>query len=383
MPLIILGIVAESQKNTYLGIITVVGLLLAMIVQPLAGAVSDRTNLKWGRRRPYILIGTVLTIVCLLVLGKVDSVVAVLIVYCLIQIFANTAHGPWQGLIPDMVPENKKGLASGVKGLIEILGAIGGIYLVGRLVSNAPANDVNQGIFISLCILALVMAVCMIITIITVKEHPPEKRVEVSLADSFRSTFLMDFRKDRSFIYYLISRLIFLLPLMVLRMYGLFFISDISEITDPAAVVADLTIIIGIFLIIVVYPAGYLADKIGRKIIIIIAGLVGAVGVCIMIFLHSYIWILVGGAFIGIANGSFMSASWAMATDQVNKGEEARYMGLTNLATAGAGILAAGGGPAIDWINRMTPGLGYQIILGLCIILLIAGTGLVLKVKTR
>ena len=383
MPLIVLGLVAESQKNTYLGLITVVGLFLAMIVQPLAGAISDRTGLKWGRRRPYILAGTILAVICLLVLGKVDTVVAVLIVYCLLQVTTNMAHGPWMGLIPDMVPENRRGLASGVNGLIEILGAIGGIYVVGMLVSGSPAGESNAGIFISLGVLAAVMAVCMIITVITVKEHPPETKPEVSLLSSIRNTFRIDVKTDKSFIYFLVSRLVFLLPLLVLRTFGLYFISDIPEITNPAKVVADLTIIIGVFLVLVVYPAGYLADKIGRKIIIIIAGLVGCVGVGILIFLHSYAWILVGGTFIGIANGSFMSASWAMATDLVNKGEEARYMGLTNLATAGAGIVAAISGPAIDWINKMSAGLGYQIVLGACILLLLISSLLVLKVRTR
>jgi Na+/melibiose symporter-like transporter len=383
LPLIVLGIVAESHKNTYLGIITVVGLLLAMVVQPLAGALSDRTNLKWGRRKPYILAGTIAAIVFLVALGKVDTVAGVLVVYCLLQIAANTAHGPWQAFIPDMVPEDKRGLASGVKSLIEILGAIGGIYLVGMLVSGNMGNGENPGIFISLCVLALVMAICMIFTVTTVKEYPPQGKIEVSLAQSMRNTFRIDLKTDKSFIYFLISRLFFLLPLLVLRTFGLYYIGDITGITNPAAVVADLTIIIGIFLLLVVYPSGYLADRIGRKVIVMTSGLIGAVGVAIMIFFHSYVWIMVGGAFIGMANGSFMSASWAMATDLVTKGEEARYMGLTNLATAGAGIVAAVSGFAIDWINEMSTGLGYQIILGICIVLLVISTLLVLKVKTR
>jgi Na+/melibiose symporter-like transporter len=381
MPLIVLGMVAESSKNTYLGIITVIGLLLAMIVQPVMGAISDRTNLKWGRRKPFILAGTIASVVFLLILGKVEGIVAVGIVYCLLQIATNTAHGPWQGYIPDMVPEEKRGIASGVKSLIEILGAIGGIYFIGMLVSRDTSSGYNQGIFLSLSLLALIMAICMIITVTTVREPVPERKVEGSVINSLRNTFRIDLKTDKSFIYFLVSRLIFLLPLLVLRTFGLYYISDIPEITNPVKVVADLTIIIGIFLVLVVYPAGYLADKIGRKAIVIASGLVGVIGVGIMIFLHSYTWILVGGAFIGVANGSFMSASWAMATDLVNKGEEGRYMGLTNIATAGAGIIAAFSGPVIDWINEMSSGLGYQIVLGACIVLLLGSTLLVLKVS--
>src|SRR4030066_227292 len=57
LPLRLLDFVAESQKNTYLGLLTLSGLLLAMAVQPIAGAISDRSGFKWGRRRPFILVG--------------------------------------------------------------------------------------------------------------------------------------------------------------------------------------------------------------------------------------------------------------------------------------------------------------------------------------
>jgi len=69
LPIRLLDFVAESQKNTYLGLLTFVGLLLAIAVQPIAGAISDRSSFSWGRRRPYILIGTVLVVIFLPGLG--------------------------------------------------------------------------------------------------------------------------------------------------------------------------------------------------------------------------------------------------------------------------------------------------------------------------
>ena len=57
LPLRLLDFVAESEKNTYLGILTFTGLMLAMVVQPIAGAISDRSGFSWGRRRPFILLG--------------------------------------------------------------------------------------------------------------------------------------------------------------------------------------------------------------------------------------------------------------------------------------------------------------------------------------
>jgi MFS family permease len=65
LPALLLQFVPDSLKNTYLGSLTFVGLILAMVIQPLAGAFSDRTHSRWGRRRPWILAGTLFSLVFL------------------------------------------------------------------------------------------------------------------------------------------------------------------------------------------------------------------------------------------------------------------------------------------------------------------------------
>ena len=92
---------------------------------------------------------------------------------------------------------------------------------------------------------------------------------------------------------------------------------------------------------------------------------------------------MLAGALLGIANGGFMSANWAMATDLVSKGEEARYLGLTNLATGGSCAVAAFAGPIIDLLNVYGANLGYQIVMLSCIIFSVVSSLLVLKIKTR
>jgi len=58
-------LVPAASKNAYLGLITFAGLIVAMLVQPFAGALSDRSTLRWGQRRPFILLGTVLGLIVL------------------------------------------------------------------------------------------------------------------------------------------------------------------------------------------------------------------------------------------------------------------------------------------------------------------------------
>jgi MFS family permease len=86
LPLSLLDFVAESQKNTYLGLLTFAGLILAMAAQPIAGAISDRSGFRWGRRRPYVLLGILAGILFLAGIGLAGSFAILLITYCLLQI---------------------------------------------------------------------------------------------------------------------------------------------------------------------------------------------------------------------------------------------------------------------------------------------------------
>jgi len=383
MPLLVLNFVAESQKNTYLGIITFLGLVLAMIVQPLAGSVSDRSTFTWGRRRPYILLGSILSILLLMSMGLANSLIAVLLIYCLLQISSNIAHGPWQGFIPDLVPDNKRGIASGVKGIVELLGAVVGIQLVGYFLSQRFVADEATKQFLALGIIAIIMLGAMLATILTVKEKPGLGGTKFSIVQTLHNTFRIYVKTNTSFVFFLLSRFLFLMPLIVVRTFGLYFLKDVLEIADPVAMTSDLMVVVGVAILVVVYPAGHLADRIGRRPIVIASGLIGALGFAILLLFHTYSYIMLAGALLGIANGGFMSASWAMATDLLTKGEEARYLGLTNLATGGACAIAAFAGPIIDLLNVYGANLGYQIVMLSCIIFSVVSSLLVLKIKTR
>jgi MFS family permease len=109
---------------------------------------------------------------------------------------------------------------------------------------------------------------------------------------------------------------------------------------------------------------------------------IGAVGFLIIILSHSYTGILIAAGFLGIALGAFTSTNWALATDLVPKGQEGRYLALANVATAGGAALARLMGPVIDYFNNsVSAGLGYQVMLFICLGLILLGGLLLLKVQ--
>jgi MFS family permease len=379
----LLDFVPATQKNTYLGLLTFAGLILAMLVQPIAGAISDRWGFSWGRRRPYILVGTALLILLLPGIGLASSFTALLVVYCLLQISSNTAQGPFQAFIPDLVPRGKRGVASGVKSLLEVAGGLVLVRLIASLMGRYFAGEGSLWLWSSLTLLDVVLLGALLATILTVKERPWAGGPPLSLLPTLYKSFKIDVKASPGFVTFLVSRLLIIMAVATLQTFALYFLIDVVEITNPTAVTSDLLIVGGICLIGVAYPAGWLSDRIGRRPVVVSSGFLGALGILLLFLIHNYSAIMLSGALLAISGGAFFSSNWALATDLVPKGEEARYLGLTNLATAGGAALARLIGIAIDPLNAHSPGLGYKVMLGACFIYFVAGSLLLLKLKGR
>ena len=378
----LLDFVAKTQKNTYLGLLSGTGLILAMIVQPIAGASSDRSGFSWGRRRPYILLGTILALLFLPGIGFCGSYAALFVVYCLLQASSNTAQGPYQGFIPDLVAKERRGLASGVKSLLEIVGAIALVRLIAPFMDRYMAGEGSSWLWLTLAAPAILLLAAMLATVIMVKERPGAGGAKLPFLPALYKSFKIDAKARTDFIWFLVSRLLVLMAFAILQRFALYFLMDFVGITSPAEVTADLLIVVGICMVVAVYHAGRLSDRVGRKPIAVFSALLGALGIAALFFSRSYGQIIFCGGLLGIASGAFMSTNWALATDLVAEGEEARYLGLTNLATAGAAALALFSiGPAIDFLNTYSLNLGYSVMLLVCFICFVAGAGLLMKIK--
>ncbi|MBA7706297.1 hypothetical protein ES703_115149 [subsurface metagenome] len=380
----LLDFVAESQKNTYLGLLTFTGLVVAMAVQPVAGAISDRSGFSWGRRRPYILLGTIATIFFLSGIGTCGSYAAIFIFYCLLQASSNTAQASYQGFIPDLVPDGKRGIASGVKSLLEIVGGVALLYLLALFMDRYRVGEGDSWLWLALGILAIVLLGALLATVLTVKERPGAGGAKPPLLPTLYRSFKIDVRANRDFILFLVSRLFIFMAFTTLQTFALYFFMDVVGVADPATAVARFSIVAVAGMLVAVYPAGRLSDRVGRRPIVVTSGLLGALGISIIfLFQHSHMLIMLGGGLVGISFGAFLSTNWALATDLVAKGEEARYLGLTNLATAGGAALARLIGPVIDFFNAYSSGLGYQVMLLACFIYFVVGSLLVIKIKLR
>jgi MFS family permease len=381
LPLRIQELVGEGQKSTYLGVVTFTGLVVAILVQPIAGAISDRSGFSWGRRKPFILAGILATLVMLMGLGAAGSFAAIFILWGLAQMSMNTAQGPFQAFILDLAPESKRGLASGVKNLLEIAGGVALLRVIGQFMGHYSRSNGSGWLWLSIGVLGLVLLITLAITLLTVKEKTGSGGLDLPWSRIFYQAFRIDVKANSGFILFLVSRLLFIMALTTLQTFSLYYFQDVVKISNPAEVTADLVTAVGIAMLVIVYPAGRYSDKIGRKPILMASGGLAAVGVLLIFFYHALSLILFAGSLIGLAAGAFLSTNWALATDLVPKEEAARYLGLTNLASAGGGALARLIGPLIDLFNRRGEGMGYTLMLGACFLYFITGAILIWRIK--
>jgi len=395
LPLRIADFIPVGKQATYLTLLTVPGLLLAIATQPIAGAFSDRSGLRWGRRRPFILIGAIATLSFLPGIGLAGRLSILFAIYYLLQISANTALGPYLAFIPDLVPEGKRGRVSGVKGLLEIAGAGVAIWLIGNLMGNYSTGEGGWWLWLSLGILAALFLSTMIATVVTVKEKPGAGADKLpSLSTLYRSfridikatlyrSFRIDVQANPDFIRFVLSRLFFIIPLTAFQAFGLYFFRDYFGVANPSAVMGNFTLVSSLCMVGMVYPAGFLSDRFGRKPIALTSGLIAALGMGLLFFFRSYEFILIAAILMGIGFGGLWASNWALATDVVPKDEAGKYIGLTNLASAGGSALARLQGPMIDFFNARRFGLGYTAMLTTSFTSLIVSSALLWRIKKR
>jgi MFS family permease len=382
LPRLILGLVPEGHRGTALAVLSALGAVVAILVQPAAGALSDRCQVRWGRRKPFMVAGTLGDLVCLLGLALAGSYGALIIPYCALQICSNTAEGAYQGLLPDQVPSADRGRASGYYGLAVFIGTAIGFLLTGTLIAIGHIR-------LALLSVGVVLVLALLVTQIFVPDSPakeplPSRRLAILGVFSFRPKENPDFTR------LLASRLLSLMGITGMTDFALLYIKATfypgsgSAIANRASgSTSVLLAVVVLVAIVVTLPAARLSQRLGRKTIIRAASWLGGVGVLLLIFAHSLTFVYLVGLLIGGAFGMLLSVDWAFVVDLVPAESAGRFMGISNLATAGSGILATViAGPLLDFGNGLHHNAGFPMIFSFFALALFLGGWLVWSVRT-
>jgi MFS family permease len=368
LPAVLLNYVPDAKKNTYLGLLTFVGLVIAMLIQPLSGALSDSWASRFGRRRPLIVLGTLFDFIFLVLLAYGGGLLWLFIGYIGLQLSSNIAHGPLQGLLPDRVPESQIGVASSLKTFMDMFSLIIASLVAGRLLDPQTRNPTT----IMLVLIGL-LAVSAAITILFTPEEPTHERVRLDM-HGLLASFKIDFRQNTAYWWLIAERALFLLGIYGVQAFAQYYLQDVMRVPDPPRQVGDLLARLTIALVILVLVGGWLTDRFGAKRLLYAASATAAVGMLMMLFAADMTGVNYAAFVVGAGIGLFLTCNWALA-NALAPGEQAgKFLGLTNIATAGSGALARLEGPALDTLNAAWPAawVGYKALFifgAVCILL--------------
>jgi MFS family permease len=322
--------------------------VISILVQPTVGSISDYTISRWGRRKPYIVIGSVLDVVFLVGIATSNSILMLGAFAALLSVSTNIARGPFQGYVPDLVPEQQVGLASAMVGLMQILGNVTGFVLVTAAVL---AGQIEVAIFA----VALVELITMAAVVLRVGDgQPPKPRNGKSWRTIAREVWGTDVLKERSYVWLLASRFFFLMGGAVLVNLILTYLKQTHHLGEEAANSTNLVMLVTIIIanVIAIIPSARISDRIGRKPVIYASCVIGFVGIVLAALAPAVPLAIVGGALFGASAGTFLAVDWALMTDIIPKASSGRYMGLSNVATTSSTVIAvATAGLLLDTIN--------------------------------
>ncbi|MGO8687519.1 MAG: MFS transporter [Candidatus Dormibacteria bacterium] len=402
LPPIITRMVGQAHQGTALSALEGFGTLVAVVWQPMVGAVSDRTRLRWGRRRPFIAGGALGSSLFLVIMAFVGTFYWLLIVYFLLQVASNTAQAPYQGLGPDVVPEEDYGKFGAFYGMGNLVGTLIGFVVTGIFTASGRYD-------LALYAMAAMLLVSMVLTVTMVPDRGrPDGDLQRGVGAITVGTFRISPRRHGDFLWLMGSRLLILMGVVGLETYAQFFFKDVfyPHNTDQAnAATTYLLAVIVVLSVLICYPAARLSDRWGRKSMVVVCAVLGALGALGLVFSHYALLpgfmtapvasllgiprglaqVLWFGVPIGVGIGAFLTVDWAFMIDLIPPAETGRFLGFSNIATAGAGIIARFiAGPVLDHFNAGAHILGelggYPVVFGMFVVYFAAGTLLVLPV---
>ena len=317
-----------ATRFSNLAIATSVGVLAALLTNPIAGALSDRTTSRLGRRRPWLIAGTVLSAATLVLLANASSFLTLVIWWAIFHVAANAILAALSAIVPDQVPVRQRATVSAFVSLSLPLGAVVGALLVTKVVKSTVMSYYTFG---------GILFIVMLIFVLVLRDKPlPKAAAPRFHLGTFLAAFWVNPVKYPDFGWAWLTRFLVYLGYFTALGYLLYFLQDAVHYQKAAQGVTTFQIILTGTLLIASVLSGILSDKFGRrKVFVMGASLVIALSFLILAFWQTWTGVQLAAAVLGIGFGAYLGVDIALIT-QVLPSANARGkdLGVINIANA-------------------------------------------------
>ncbi|MFJ7199640.1 MULTISPECIES: MFS transporter [unclassified Streptomyces] len=321
-------------KNDALSLVTGLGALVAVLANPLAGAWSDRTTSRFGRRRPWILGGALAGAAGLSFTATQHTVAGVAVGWCLAQAGLNAMLAGVTTPIADRVPLTQRAQVSGWTGLMQSFGLV-----LGALITTSLIAGVRSG-YGTLAVLTVVLALPFVLR----HPEPPLTRALRPAFDAraFARSLWVSPRQHPDFGWAWLTRFLINLGNALGTLYLFYFLSDAVHYGDPGTGVLILTVIYTLCAALTAIPAGVLSDRVGRrKVFVVLCSLVMAAAAVLLALVHTWPSAVAAAAVLGAGYGIYLAVDQALVTQVLPEAaDRAKDLGVINIANSGPQVLA-------------------------------------------
>ncbi|HEV2236855.1 MAG TPA: MFS transporter, partial [Ktedonobacterales bacterium] len=395
------GAAGNAEQAIFLGWLSALGSVIALVVQPLVGAASDRTSGRLGRRRPYIVAGTLLLLLGMVLLGAAREVVAFIFGFALVMLANSVATAAYQSLLPDLVRPEQRGAASGFMGVMTIIGNVGSLavaaLLLGQVTSGAGfAGAVRHGAGAYYVATGLVLLWGAWVTVRGVPDAPLAAAsaavarapiaTPVATRALWRRAVVLWVRPFRhhNFTWVFLTRAFVMLGLTLFLTFIEYYFANVARVPNFVQETAFLALLALLGAVTSALTLGMLSDRVGRVVIVCAAsGLMTLAAALFVIAPESApLWPL--GILFGLGYGAYTSVDWALGVDALPAKDAAgKDMGIWNIASTLPAILAPLlGSVVIAGADRAgQTALGYRLVFGIAAVFMLLGAAFILKVR--
>ncbi|MEQ6899401.1 MFS transporter [Microbacterium sp. KR10-403] len=365
-----------SEATAQLGLVLGVGAIFALVANPLAGRLSDRTTSRFGMRRPWIIGGGVIGVAALGLIGAATSIWVVLVGWCLAQAALNAVLAAANATLPDQVPVASRGRVSGIVGITTPLAILAGSFLI-----NYIASDVMR--FFAPGLVALVFIVFFVVVLRDRRlEHKPAQRFTIG---QFFGSFVFNPAKHPDFGWTWLTKFFIMFGYAGIATFLPYYLTERFELTEQGAITTILIANLASTVMMAISSplGGFLSDKVGkRRPFVAIAGVIMVVGLVILAFAPTITVVIIAQAIIGLGAGSFFSVDLALATQVLPSPDDtAKDLGVLNIANALPQSLAPAIAPGIIALGAGTAIGGYSTWYLFGALVALAGAVLVYRIK--
>lgn len=325
----------SANKIGNLAVLSAVVALIAMVGSPIGGAVSDRTRSRFGRRSPWLAATSIVAAILTVAMNYAADLLVLTITMSAVWLVANIYGGALVAVMPDRVPEQRRGVASAVLGISTPVGVILGVNI---------ASHSTQ--VVSYTIFAVALVVTTAIFLVGAREkssldlpRPPHVTFSLRGLSTGAAAFFSAFQ-HQDFTLAFASRFFLFLSYFTVSGYSFFVFQDyigLEQIpgADAATAVSTSLSLSIVAWVVVAAITGPLADKLGRRKLFVGVSAVGlAVSLIIPLIWPTWTGMIVYSVCIGAAIGTYFAVDLAVMTKVLPNPETAgRDFGILNAAT--------------------------------------------------